>query len=421
MNIKDLKNRREALSKQLDELSFSLLFSGIAPFKLKDQNYHFAVNRNFYYLTGLERENFTLLILRNGENHFEFLFIEEPSEYATKWLGSRMTKEEANAISGIPVENILYTKDFKTFLASRILMDSRVALSALPENLYLDMFRQNAVVQPAALSSYSKVIESYPELRIKDANKILDELRRIKSKSEVEEIKKAIRYTNAGIKALQKAVKPGMNERELDALFAFEIRKAGSEGNSFSTIMASGKNATVLHYEDNNSMIEDNTLVLDDLGALSNNYAADITRTYPANGKFTERQKQYYELVLHVNKTIIGMVKPGVDFTDLNKKANALLVEGLMKLGKIKEKSELSKYYYHSIGHYLGLDVHDVGTYKKPLEPGVVITVEPGLYISEESIGIRIEDNILVTKDGYINLSKGIIKEVKDIEEFMEK
>lgn len=421
MNITDLKKRREAFSKQLNKLSFSLLFSGTAPFKLKDQNYHFAVNRNFYYLTGLERENFTLLILRNGKAHYEFLFIEEPSEYATKWLGSRMTKEEANAISGIAVENILYIKDFEAFLASRILMDSRVALSQLPENLYLDMYRQNAVVKPTALTTYSKVIEAYPELRIKDANKILDELRRTKSKSEVDEISKAIHYTNQGIKALLKAVKPGINERELEALFAFEIKKAGSEGNSFNTIMASGKSATVLHYEDNNKVVEDFTLVLDDLGALSNNYAADITRTYPANGKFTERQKQFYELVLHVNKTIISMVKPGVDFSDLNKKANELLAEGLIKLGKIKEKTELSKYYYHSIGHYLGLDVHDVGTYKKPLEPGVIITVEPGIYIEDEAIGIRIEDNILVTKDGYINLSKEIIKEVKDIEEFMEK
>lgn len=300
-------------------------------------------------------------------------------------------------------------------------MNSRVAITNVPENLYLDMYRQNAVEKPVALTIYHKIITSYPELRIKDANQILDELRRLKSPGEVDELKKAIHYTNEGIKALLKTVKPGMNERELEALFEFKIKQAGSEGNSFSTIMASGKNATVLHYEDNDQIIQDNTLVLDDLGALSNNYAADITRTYPANGKFTERQRQYYELVLHVNKTIIEMVKPGVDFAALNKKANQLLAQGLIKLGKIKEESELAKYYYHSIGHYLGLDVHDVGNNRAPFEPGVVITVEPGIYVADESIGIRIEDNVLVTEEGYINLSSEIIKEVEEIEKFMEK
>ncbi len=212
-----------------------------------------------------------------------------------------------------------------------------------------------------------------------------------------------------------------MNERELESLFEYTIKNVGSKGTSFGTISASGKHATVLHYEDNNGVIEDGTLILNDLGALSNEYAADITRTYPANGVFTDRQKQFYELVLHVNKTIITMVKPGVTFAELNAKANDLLAKGMMDLGKIKESSELKKYYYHSIGHYLGLDVHDVGINSKPLEPGVIITVEPGIYVEEEAIGIRIEDNVLVTKDGYCNLSEAIIKEVADIEHFMKK
>jgi len=417
----DFIKRRTAFSQGMKDESFALFHSGKAPYKSKDQNYPFTINRNFFYLTGLKRENFYLLLLKNKEKHFEFLFIEEPSDYATKWLGSRLTKEEASEISGIANENILYLADFDSFVANKILMDSRVALTKLPKHLYLDLFRQYIMEQPASLVVFKKVIDTYPELKIKDATTILDDLRRIKTEVEAEEIRKAIGYTNSGIQAMMKAVHPGMNERELESLFEFSDKNSGSKGISFNTIAASGKNATVLHYEDNNCLIQDGNLVLTDLGALSNEYAADITRTYPANGKFSERQKQFYQLVLNVNETIITSIKPGVMLSELNALATDMLAEGMIKLGKIKEKSEISKYYYHGIGHFLGLDVHDVGTYTKPLEPGVVITVEPGIYVSEEGIGIRIEDNVLVTETGRENLSKQIIKEIDEIEAFMKK
>ncbi len=417
----DYIKRRAAFSKEMKEQSLALLYSGKAPYKSKDQNYPFTINRNFYYLTGLRRENFYLLLLKDKKNHFEFLFIEEPSDYATKWLGSRLTKEEASEISGVAYENIHYLTDFDSFLAQKVMLDSRNAVTTVPRHLYLDLFRQYVMVKPESLVVFNRVTETYPELRIKDATTILDELRRIKSDAEVEEIKTAIGYTQKGVEALLKHVEPGINERDLEAKFEYKIKKAGSEGLSFGTISASGKNATVLHYEDNNCVIEDNTLVLNDLGALSNEYAADITRTYPANGKFTERQKQFYQLVLDVNKKIISLIKPGIMVSELNSIATEMLADGMLKLGKIKEKSEITRYYYHSIGHYLGLDVHDVGTYTKPLEEGVVLTVEPGIYVSEEAIGIRIEDNVLVTKDGSLNLSQNIIKEIDEIEAFMKK
>ncbi|MBI9009820.1 MAG: aminopeptidase P family protein [Tenericutes bacterium] len=421
MSNNELIKRREAYAKGMEKNSFSLLYAGKSLYKSKDQTFPFTTNKNFFYLTGLRREKFILLIRNAEASHFEFLFIEEPSDYATKWLGSRMTKEEASKVSGIDPSNIFYLNDFEAFVAGRILMDSRVAIAKLPENLYLDLFRQYTMTKPNSLEVFHNIIETYPELAIKDACGILDNIRRLKSDSEVLEISKAIEYTNKGIQAMMKAVKPGVNERELEALFEFSIKVAGSEGTSFNTICASGKNATILHYESNDQVIEDNTLLLTDLGALSNNYSADITRTYPANGKFTERQKQLYQLVLDVNKEIISLVKPGIFLGDLNTKANELLAEKMIKLGKIKTKEELHKYYYHSIGHYLGIDVHDVGTYKTKLEPGVIITVEPGIYVSDEGIGIRIEDDVLVTKDGHINLSSAIIKEIDEIEAFMKK
>jgi len=421
MNNNEFIKRREAYAKGMKNNSFSLLYSGQALYKSKDQNFPFTVNKNFFYLTGLRREKFILLIQNDKSSHFEFLFIEEPSEYATKWLGSKMTKDETHTVSGVALSNILYLSDFDSFVANRVLMDSRYTLAKLPNIIYLDLFRQYSMTKPSSLEEFSKVIETYPELSIKDACTVLDGVRRIKSKEEVKEISKAIEYTNKGVQAMMKRAKPGINERELEALFEYTIKQAGSEGISFGTICASGQNATILHYEDNNQEIKENTLLLTDLGALSDNYCADITRTYPANGKFTERQKQFYQMVLDVNKEIISSVKPGIYLSDLNVKANRLLAEKMIKLGKIKDKSELSKYYFHSIGHYLGIDVHDVGTYKTKLEPGVIITVEPGIYVGDEGIGVRIEDDVLVTKDGHINLSKNIIKEIDEIEEFMKK
>ncbi len=421
MKKKEFIKRRDAFCKGIKVDSFALMAAGEAPYKGKDQVYPFFVNRNFFYLTGLEREKFILLLLKNGNTHFEYLFIEESSDFATKWIGSKMTKEAASEISGIAIKNIHYLSDFNSFMANRVLLDSRHTISSVPRKMYIDLFREYLMVKPNSLNIFKKIIDTYPELKIKDATLVLDDIRRVKSEAEIKEIQTAIDYTNEGIRAMMKKVEPNMNERELEALFAYKIKVAGSSGNSFNTITASGKNATVLHYEENDSNLEDNTLVLNDLGALSNQYAADITRTFPVNGKFSKRQAEFYGLVLSVNKKIISLVKPGIMLDELNKIAFDLLAEGMIKLGKIKEKSEVIKYYYHSIGHYLGLDVHDVGSYTKKLEPGVVITVEPGIYVEEEGIGIRIEDDVLVTKDGYINLSKDIIKEIVEIEEYMKK
>ena len=204
-------------------------------------------------------------------------------------------------------------------------------------------------------------------------------------------------------------------------MYEYALKTHNSEGNSFNPIVASGANGTTLHYEENDQTAEDGSLVLCDLGALAGPYASDISRTFPVNGKFSSRQKEIYELVLSVNKACIDFVKPGIMMSELNLHAKNILAEGALKLGLIQSLDEISKYYYHNVSHYLGLDVHDVGSYLIPLKAGVVLTIEPGFYIEEENIGIRIEDNVLVTETGSINLSESIIKEVKDIEEYMSK
>ena len=213
----------------------------------------------------------------------------------------------------------------------------------------------------------------------------------------------------------------GIYEYQLENYFDFVIKENGQRIHSFKTIAASGKNATILHYSSNNTLLKENELILFDLGTETDYYISDISRTFPINGKFTERQKQVYNEVLEVNKKCIEFLKPGVTKLQYNEYAKKLLTEACYRLGLIKEDSEVIKYYFHSIGHTIGLDTHDPCFYENGIEEGMCLTVEPGLYIEEENIGIRIEDDVLITKDGCINLSANIIKEVADIEEFFKK
>ncbi len=410
---------RKTFIKKMEDRSFALFYSGEAPHKTTDQRYPFTIDRNFYYLTGLERERFILVMAKAKDKSRTLLFIEEPSDYATKWLGDRMTKDEASRLSGIDESDIHFVEAFRKTLHAKIMSDSRKAVISLPENVYLDLYRYEATKKALALKQFSDVLSDYPELNLKNANTLLSRMRMVKSPEEIKEIMHAVRYTKSGIEAIWQNAKPGINERQLDALFEYTIRLRGSEGVGFDTIVAAGENATVLHYVSNDQPVGADDLVLLDLGALSGVYSADVSRTFPASGTFTERQRAIYEVILSVNKKTIEKVKPGINVSELNAFAKEELGKGLIDLGIIEDKKDVSDYYYHSVSHYLGLDVHDVGTYQTPLEPGMVITVEPGLYIKDEKIGIRIEDDVLVTEDGHKNLTEAIIKEADAIEGFM--
>jgi len=410
---------RENFIKQMKVNSFAVFYSGEAPHKTLDQAYPYTANRNFYYLTGCSRPNFILLLAKSEKKEFTFLFIEEASDYATKWLGRRLTKEEVAQISGVEIQNIRFTTDFAEFVSLYILSNNRRAIMPMPKAIYLDLYRFKPYLVPVSLEKAKFIVDSYPEIKVKSANEIIDGLRMFKDEFEINEIKKAIGYAQKGIESILKFAKPECNEHEIDAYYEYQVKMAGSVGLSFPSIVAGGKNATVLHYEENNQPIHDGSLVLCDLGALSGIYAADISRTFPINGKFTLRQKQIYEIVLKANKLTMAAVKPGMMVTDLNNLTKKILAEGLKAIGLIQNDNEVDRYYYHTVSHYLGIDVHDVGTYQEPIQPGIVLTIEPGLYIEEEGIGVRIEDNVLVTETGYVNLSLAIIKEVEDIENFM--
>lgn len=322
-----------------------------------------------------------------------------------------MTADEAKEVSG--VADIDYTKNFQDYFSNLL---SRFQYN----NLYLDLERQQWGIPMTEAQYFAKlVIEKYPYIHIKNIFHNISDLRTIKDKEEIEVIRKAIAITKRGIEAMMKNSKEGIMEYQLEAYFDYVLTSEGVKDKAFKTIAAAGKNGTILHYGDNNSKCGENDLILFDLGAQYKYYNADISRTFPVNGKFTERQKAVYNVVLRANEEVAKAVKPGLPFSELNEIAKRVLGEGCKALGLIKEDSELSKYYFHGVSHYLGLDTHDVGDREQVLKPGMVFTNEPGLYIPEEAIGIRIEDDILVTEDGYENLSKDIIKTVEEIQEFM--
>lgn len=356
-----------------------------------------------------------LVMIRANNQIKEIIFKEIRSKERALWDGELLSPEEVSRIS--QVDEVRDIKDLDSFISS-ITSSNRQAVYGKLTDLHLDL--ESNDLTSIAYQFEKDITKVHPYLNINNIHQEIAALRMIKSADEVEAIKKAIDITKLGLETIMKELKPGMYEYQVEAHYNFVLKSFNTE-TSFDTICASGHNATVLHYVSNDSIIPENSLLLLDLGVNYNNYASDISRTYPTSGKFTKRQKEIYELVLKANKETIEMLKPGVTWKEFNDFSKDILASGLIKLGLIKEKEELTKYYYHSIGHFLGLDVHDVGLYQRPLEAGMIVTVEPGLYISEENIGIRIEDDILITEDGSINLSQAIIKEVKDIEEFMNK
>ncbi len=323
----------------------------------------------------------------------------------------RDRSETATEISGI--ETIKFVEDFDGWL-NGLIYKNKVT------RIFLDLEKHESGEAHSHAHLFGQTLrENYLFLGIETAHPILADLRTIKSEFEIGEIQKAVDLTNAGLNAIMCALKPDMMEYQLEATFAHAIRMNGADGNSFHTIAASGADGVILHYEENDKEIKDGSLVLIDLGAQYHQYAADITRTYPASGKFSARQKEIYDIVLGAGQAVMDIMKPGLPIEELNKTCKKYLTDELTRIGLIKFEEELTKYYYHGVSHYLGLDVHDIGNYERTLEPGMVFTVEPGLYIAEEEIGIRIEDDVMITEDGYRNLSSHIIKTTEEIEAFM--
>ncbi|SIS73336.1 aminopeptidase P family protein [Alicyclobacillus vulcanalis] len=404
--------RREQLLRRLPEGSVALFFAGQAPPMSGDHAYGpFHVNRNFFYLTGITQEHSRLLLAKLNGSEQVTLFTEHVSEVEEKWTGKRLADAQAREISGI--QDVQDLAQFETVLG-------RLLRTGEYEWLYLDVEQDRYHQLETEAHRFARVFrDKYPGIQIRNPYAELCRMRTVKDDVEIQSIRRAIDITREGVIAMMKSARPGMREYELEAHFDFALRSRGVREHAFPPIVAGGERACVLHYVDNDQVIEDGQLVLCDLGAQYGCYAADITRTFPISGKFTPRQREIYNIVLAAMEATIEAIRPGVTTSELNDVTKAVLAQELKRIGLIQEDSEVARYYYHGVSHRLGLDTHDVGSPKWPLEAGDVITVEPGLYIAEEGIGIRIEDDVLVTEDGPVNLSSDIPKDPDEIERIM--
>ena len=376
-----------------------VLFAGSAPTKRGDEKYFFTPDRNFYYLTGIARENFIFFMANISGERQECLYIEPSNKKEAKWVGEVLSEEEAKSISGI--DTIKYIDNF---------FDSVLEQKKMISTFFIDATRTE---------KHENIEKSCQDKEVKDISLILADFRTIKEPEEIKLIEDAIEITRLGIEEMIKNTVPNMMEYEIEAYYDYILKKNGVRDKAFQTILASGKNGTILHYGQNDKKVAEGSLVLVDAGAQVGWYSGDISRTFPANGKFSKRQKLVYNIVLNGQKHVMDMIKPKVPMPSLNEALKDYYFEELSKIGLVKTKEEVSKYYYHNVGHFLGALTHDVGNRTQTLKEGMVLTVEPGLYIEEWEIGIRIEDDILVTKNGYRNLSEKMIKTVDEIETFM--
>lgn len=409
----EFNRRREKLLERMEENSVCLIFSGVSKISSEDSTYPFVVNTHFFYLTGIKQENSMLLLIKGISDSHIYLFVDEYSELKEKWTGKRLTFDEARQISGI--NNVNSTNTLDSILSLALAKDNN-QYGAI-KTLYLDLSPEIKIKESTSTKELSAAIKrNYTHIEVKDIYNDIAMLRMVKSPYEVDCIKEAIRLTQQGIHNLIINMKVGQYEYAVADIFEFYGRSHNRTKLAFDTIVASGKNALCLHYPTQECQIQQNDLVLFDLGYAYKGYSADISRTYPISGVFSDVQKDIYEAVLNCNKALIEYARPGLTLLDLQEFASDFLRSECLRLGLMDEKEDIRKYYYHSCSHHLGLDTHDSCIRSLPLEPGNVITIEPGLYFANHGIGVRIEDDILITSRGAENLSSSIHKEISDIE-----
>ena len=383
----------------------------------------FVQNRDLYYLSGVDQEETVVIIFPDAaeEKDREILFVRETSELLSIWEGEKLSKEQAIGVSGIGQVN--WSSSFEAHF-HRLMPQARSVYLATNEHL-----RAQVVVETRNARFIKECQGRYPLHEYRRLAPLMDELRVIKDKVELEQLQKAIDLTETGFRRALGFIKPGVGEWEIEAEYLHEFVSKRSKGFAYPPIVGSGKNACVLHYVDNNETCSDGEMVLMDVGAEWANWNADTTRTVPVNGRFTERQRDVYNSVLSVQRGSMDFLRPGVTQQEWRDYTIELMEAELIRLGLIdaddakeqdpNDRHLVKKYYMHGIGHHLGLDVHDVGNAYEPIKEGMVFTVEPGIYIREENLGVRIEDNILIGPEKNLNLFENFPVEVEEIEEAM--
>lgn len=413
---------RENLAKRMKPRSVAIVHANDIMPTNADGTMKFMQNSNLFWLTGVDQEESIVLIAPDfpDEKMREILFLRETNAEIAVWEGHKLTKEEGTDTSGI--KNIKWTSDFeKTFYT----------ILAECDHIYLDSNEhiRNASEVETRNSRFIKECKAkYPLYEYERLFPILQDLRCIKSQIEIDIMQRACDITEQGFRRILNFVRPGVMEYEVEAEYLHEFVRNRSKGFAYEPIIGGGGNSCVLHYLENKEQLKDGDILLMDVGAEYGNYNSDMTRTIPVNGKFTERQRKVYDAVLRVKNGATEMLKSGNRIPEYHVEVGKLMEKELLDLGLIdktdiknenREWPAYKKYFMHGTSHHIGLDVHDVASIYKKFEVGMVFTVEPGIYIPEENIGIRLEDDIVITEDGHINLMKNIPIEAEEIEELM--
>lgn len=415
---------RERFVSNLKKNSIAIIVSNDESPSNGDALYRFKQNSDLYWLSGVTQEDSLVILFPDNPDpkYREVLVLVRPNELKEKWDGKRLRANEAKEMSGI--KTVVWLDSLDGLLQPWI---------HLADNIYLDSNENDRKASLLKTRDYRFIEEMksrYPLHNYERAAKIFKEVRAIKTASEVEVIQKAIDITDNTFRRLLKFIRPGVMEYEIEAEIVHSFLSQRSAGEAYGSIIASGDRARTLHYVSNNQECKDGELILMDFGAEYGGYCADLTRTVPVNGKFTRRQKTVYNACLHLHDYAKSLLKPGINIIDYTDKVGEEATQQFLKIGLLKksdvknedqENRAYRKYLYHGISHHLGIDVHDLGTRTEPIKAGMVFTVEPGIYIEEEKMGVRIENNLWITKNGNKDLMKNIPITTDEIEALMKK
>ncbi len=422
LNPKIFVQNRDRFVSKMQKNSIAIFVSNDEFPSNGDALHDFKQNSDLFWLSGIEQEGTMVILFPDNPDpkYREVLVLVRPQELKEIWDGKRLRAHEATAISGMTT--IVWEDVLEGMLQQWI---------HLADAIYLDSNendRKNNLVRTAEYRFIDEMKSRYPLHQFLRAAKILKQLRAIKTKEEVVVIQKAIDITEVAFRRLLKFIKPGVFEHEIEAEIYHSFLSQRATGVAYHSILASGDNARTLHYTSNNNVCKDGDLILMDFGAAYGGYNADLTRTVPVNGKFTKRQKEVYNACLHLHDYAKSILKPGISILNYTDKVGVEATKQFLKIGLLnktdiknedKNNPAYRKYLYHGISHHLGIDVHDLGTRTEPIQAGMVFTVEPGIYIKEESMGVRIENNVWITKTGNQDLFKNIPIKADDIEALM--
>ncbi len=406
-------NRRQ-MYEQMKKNSLLVLFSGTEVRKTNDEYYPFYTDRNFLYLTGLDSKEYVLLAGKDAEGAaWEKVYILAPDPMKERWTGVRLTPQQAFDASG--VQNISFSEQFAADF-------HHLAATGNYEYVYLDLYRAEPSDRDTpAHRLLSQIAANYPYLKIENAGAVLRRLRTIKQPCEIEAIKEAEKITRDGIVSMMKASKPGMYEYQYKAVFDYTLGQYGPQGPAFPSIISAGKNNFCIHYYSYKGIASDGDMVLNDVGAWHDNLMNDVSRGWPCNGKYSDRQRLLYECALATSNHMFDIIRPGMAMAEVDGEARRYNAGLLAERGVLKSADDIGRLMWHGGAHHVGYDVHDVVETPKFIAPGMVFCVDIGIYHEEWGIGFRLEDNCLVTEDGCENLSAITPRTIDEIEETMQK